>query len=250
MRLTLVHGFPGFSTELGLSYFAGVEEYLTEQFQDLDIFIPALSPPFGLDTTPHRAGQLLELLQQRFDAPEKIHIIAHSGGGLDARLLASPAPATPQAAAGLNFGPRLATVTTIATPHHGALIADLLAGSAGDAAHVIPAIDNLADAIRGYTTAALEDFNRQYVDAPGVQYFSYAGTKFYRPPFQLSGPLIRVKDGPNDGWISVRSASYGQFVESVDADHFQEVGLDPEGFDHLQFFGQIVDRLGGVRKQN
>ncbi len=243
-----MHGFPGFSTEFGLSYFAGVEDYLNAQFQDLDIFIPALSPPFGLDTALHRATQLLELLQGRFDAAEKIHVIAHSGGGLDARLLASPAPATAAGPAGLNFGSRLATVSTIGTPHHGALIADLLAASAADVAGVIPAIANFADAIRGYTTAAMLNFNRQYVDAPGVQYFSYAGTKFLRAPFQLSGPLIRLKDGPNDGWISVRSATYGQFVETVEADHFQEVGLDPKDFDHLQFFGQIVQRLGGVRK--
>jgi triacylglycerol lipase len=248
MRITLVHGFPGFSTEFGLSYFVGVEDYLNAQFQDLDIFIPALSPPFGLDTTAHRATQLLELLEGRFDATEKIHIIAHSGGGLDARMLASPAPATATQPAGLNFGSRLATVTTIATPHHGALIADLLASSAGEVAEVIPVIDNLADAIRGYTTAAMQDFNNQYVDAPGVQYFSYGGTKFFRAPFQLSGPLIRIKDGPNDGWISVRSATYGQFVDTVDADHFEEVGLDPAGFDHLEFFGQIVGRLGGVRR--
>lgn len=240
MLITLVHGFPGFSTELGLSYFRGVADFLGSHFQNMDIFIPALSPPFGLDTTPDRATQLLELLEGRFDASEKIHVIAHSGGGLDARLLASPA--------GLQFGPRLATVTTIATPHHGALIADLLAGSAGEAAALIPAIDKIADAIRGYTTSAMETFNRQYVDDTGVRYFSYAGTKFFREPFHLSGPLIRVKDGPNDGWISVRSATYGEFIETVDADHFQEVGLDPDGFDHLTFFGQIVKRLGGVPK--
>jgi hypothetical protein len=91
-------------------------------------------------------------------------------------------------------------------------------------------------------------FNLQYADAPGVQYSSYGGTRDFRAPFHLSGPLIRLEDGPNDGWISVRSATYGQFIEAVDADHFQEVGLDPKDFDHLQFFGQIVERLGGVRR--
>ena len=187
MRVTLVHGFPGFSTEFGLSYFRGVQNFLEAQFQNMDVFVPALSPPFGLDTTPHRAAQLLELLQNRFDASEKIHVIAHSGGGLDARLLASPA--------GLNFGARLASVTTIGTPHHGALIADLLADPARDAERLIPAIDNLADAIRGYTRAALEGFNAKYGDAPGVPYFSYGGTKFLRPPFTLSGPVILAEEG-------------------------------------------------------
>lgn len=240
MRLTLVHGFPGFSTEFGLSYFRGVEDFLNSQFQNMDIFIPALSPPFGLDTAPHRATQLLELLQGEFDASEKIHLIAHSGGGLDARMLASPA--------GLNFGPRLATVTTIGTPHHGSLIADILASGAEAVAAAIPAIDNFADATKGYTGAAMKSFNAKFTDAPGVSYFSYAGKKMLRPPFSLSGPIIFAKEGPNDGWISVQSATYGTFVAAVDADHFEEVGLDPGGFDHLQFFGQIVDALGGVRK--
>ncbi|MDR0315764.1 MAG: hypothetical protein LBH97_02565, partial [Treponema sp.] len=47
---------------------------------------------------------------------EKINIIAHSKGGLDSRYLIWK----------YNYGDRVASLTTISTPHHGAEIADLI----------------------------------------------------------------------------------------------------------------------------
>lgn len=47
---------------------------------------------------------------------EKLHLIAHSKGGLDARYLLSS----------LGYGDRAASLTTISTPHHGSRTMDLL----------------------------------------------------------------------------------------------------------------------------
>ena len=152
MRIALVHGFPGFSDIFGIAYFRGVQERLKGRFRDLDIFAPQLAGPFGLDSTPRRAAQLAGLLKERFPGPEKVHIIAHSGGGLDARLLAAPAP-------GLDFGSRISSITTISTPHHGSPVADVLAEAAEEVAHLLPSLGGLAEAIRGYTKSEVEDFN-------------------------------------------------------------------------------------------
>jgi triacylglycerol lipase len=46
----------------------------------------------------------------------KVHIIAHSMGGLDSRYLISK----------LGYGDRVASLTTISTPHRGSAIADVL----------------------------------------------------------------------------------------------------------------------------
>ena len=52
-------------------------------------------------------GRMEELLAQT--GAEKLHLIAHSKGGLDARYLLSS----------LGMGAYAASLTTIATPHHG-----------------------------------------------------------------------------------------------------------------------------------
>src|SRR5713226_501622 len=118
MRIVLAHGFSGFvEIDLGditITYFKGVKDHLNAVFCDLEILTPGVHP---FDPTAERAGQLDS--QMPGDGV-RAHIIGHSAGGLDARYLAAPPP-------GLGRGNKVASITTIATPHHGSVIADLLA---------------------------------------------------------------------------------------------------------------------------
>ncbi len=65
---------------------------------------------------------------------EKVNIIAHSMGGLDTRVLVS----------GMGYGDRVASVTTISSPHRGTAVADVALGLVPGAADT--AIDALAKA--------------------------------------------------------------------------------------------------------
>ena len=67
----------------------------------------------------------------------------------------------------------------------------------------------------GFTTAAMEEFNRRNPDVPGVYYESVACV--------MSSPLSDINlstanfvlsriEGPNDGLVSVESASWGEHV--------------------------------------
>ena len=82
-------------------------------------------PPYS--PVPERAA----IWQQRLEhvlaetGAEKVNIIAHSMGGLDARYLISVN----------RFHKRVASLTTVATPHHGSSIASF-PGTAGQAARM------------------------------------------------------------------------------------------------------------------
>lgn len=66
------------------------------------------------------------------EGEEPIHIIGHSTGGLDARLLASPSVRLPGVGAKeLAFLPRVRSITTMNTPHYGTPLAAFFATKSG-----------------------------------------------------------------------------------------------------------------------
>lgn len=66
------------------------------------------------------------------DGKTPIHIVGHSTGGLDARLVASPTARLPGVSASeLAWLPRLASITTMNTPHYGTPLAAFFATVSG-----------------------------------------------------------------------------------------------------------------------
>ena len=162
-----------------------------------------------------------EALCARIDAilsetgAEKVHLIAHSKGGLEARMAASS----------LGYGGKIASVTTVATPHHGSKTIDrLMKLPRGVFSLAALAVNNWIrlvgdrkpDFLRvceGFTTAHMEDFNRNNPDVPGVRYRSYACVMSH--PFSdinlsTANFILDRLEGPNDGLVSVESASWGE----------------------------------------
>ena len=146
---------------------------------------------------------------------EKLNLLAHSKGGLEARMLASS----------LGFGERIASITTIATPHRGSKTVDRLFGIPKGLFNLAAfAVDNwirlvgdrkpdFLEVCRGFTTAHMAEFNRQNPDVPGVFYQSFACV--------MSHPLSDINlstanfvvgriEGENDGLVSVDSARWGE----------------------------------------
>ena len=139
--IMLVPGFFGFAKLGGVRYFRHVEKILDARFQQAGQevrIIPVSTSPTG--SIRRRARQLADaLLQAAPSAHEQIHIVGHSTGGLDARLLATP---------GVSLGPRvddfhqrIKTVVTLATPHYGTPIAAFFSNLAGK--HLLFAISLL-----------------------------------------------------------------------------------------------------------
>lgn len=117
-------------------------------------------------------------------ATAKVNLVAHSMGGLDARYLASS----------LGYASKIASITTISTPHGGSAVADVGLRFVSGEGKISDALDALAAAFgRTFTEddlatntdlhAALESlseknapaFDAQNPDQTGIYYQSYAG---------------------------------------------------------------------------
>lgn len=259
--IVLAHGFDASTTNRWSFY--RVEDALRA---DGHVVYAAHVSPYK--SVPERAKQLagevdhaIDLCRQHAGCDaSKVHIIAHSMGGLDSRYLVSK----------LGYGDRVASLTTISTPHRGSRIADVLLA-------VIP--DDLDGAVnamasvwaRSFTSADLAEgsdvegalrsisesytqgtFNAEVPDDPRVTYLSYAGvssvlgipnpadvaacegklsTRWHTRDVMdasLVGAAGFVAHGtemrPNDGMVMVESAKWGKFMGCIPADHLDEVG--------------------------
>jgi triacylglycerol lipase len=122
--VVLVHGICGFE-EVRLfgwrrSYFAKVGEHL--RMLGVTVHHARLPP---LAAVPERAARLADFI--RAIPAERVNVIAHSMGGLDARY----------AIAKLGAAERIASLVTIGTPHHGTPLADLVGNGPARAARAL-----------------------------------------------------------------------------------------------------------------
>src|SRR5262245_21597652 len=118
MNIVLAHGIYGFRTLFGVNYFNGVKEFLEQAFlaPPVRVLVSEVAPAGRIELRGAQLGrQILEALQTgKLDRIAKVHIIAHSMGGLDARFCLSPGnPDNITATA------RVASLSTISTPHWG-----------------------------------------------------------------------------------------------------------------------------------
>ena len=176
---------------------------------------PALSPTAGVAV---RARELKQFLDRH--APgESVHIIAHSMGGLDARYMISC----------LGMSRRVLSLTTLGTPHRGSPVADW---GVQRLKHLLRPIFQFFDvptqAFYDLTTTKCKSFNERVIDAPSVRYFSVAGEhdgSDWRPEWLAPYFLVHQAEGPNDGLVSITSASYGESVDIWQGDHLSLVNF-------------------------
>ena len=199
-----------------------------------------------------------QIVNFRFPDPDgKIHVIAHSMGGLDTRF------ALHRNLSGLTA--RVASLSTIATPHRGSPIADLLVAPAPGLLDLRRkayealrgAIDRFGlsiGALGDLTTASAERFDHDHPDIGGVACHCYAGNGAESFPLRLMSDYIRrvgrtAEERDNDGLVSVASASWKPLAEPPwPTDHLGEVGHDlmppafASSFPHLAALQRVVAR--------
>jgi len=131
-HVVLVPGFFGFGALGDLNYFAGVTETLTAEFKRRYLPVRVVEvPTLPTASIRHRAATVLETLAdvaRRDDGP--IHVIAHSTGGLDARLAIAPTASLPTSV-GFKLYDRICALVTIATPHFGTPLASFFSSAMG-----------------------------------------------------------------------------------------------------------------------
>jgi triacylglycerol lipase len=151
---------------------------------------------------------------------ERVNIIAHSKGGLDSRYMIWKYGSSSTAA----------SLTTIASPHHGAEVADLLcrAGifrtklsrglmSALEKFYGCRAPD-IFKALEGLTPGRVKEFNETAGRDPGVYYqaiYSTLDRALEDPLFLYTHRYIRGISGNNDGLVSEASARWGENCRKI-----------------------------------
>ncbi len=128
-HIVLVPGLFGFAKLGGFDYFLHVEEALATRYLahgESCEFVLVSSPPTG--SIVYRTEMLMDAITQSCaDGAGSIHLVGHSTGGLDIRLLCAPT-AWPDPPAWFE---RVRTVTSISTPHYGTPLAYFLTTLAG-----------------------------------------------------------------------------------------------------------------------
>jgi triacylglycerol lipase len=222
----------------GLHYFRGIKSFLDDD---------------GFSTHHTRVGFASRLTERSADlkaqveeilkatGAAKAHVIAHSMGGLDGRAMI----------ARLGMADKVASLTTIGTPHHGTSFADFKLKRGGD--KLIESVANAID-FRGFedlTRDACKKFNDEVRDAEaanGVYYQTYSASEGRDATFiflQPSWDIITKEEGDNDGLVPLTSQAWQpelvssdgksrkkvvqkKFADSsgkvIPADHLNEVG--------------------------
>lgn len=249
----LMHGLGALVFPWRKSQLHPVATYLRQH--GIRAYAPNVAPYAPIAQRAERWCQHLQTILEETRAP-KAHLIAHSMGGLDARYLISC----------LDGYRYVASLTTIATPHQGTTLAQLIL----ERPHVIRRwLDRLArrlsylllpdepaallEAVAQLTPAYLTDvFNPEVPDCPDIPYFSWAGMAgpgTNVPITPCIAPLARYiyrHEGLNDGYVSVQSARWGHFLGTLPVDHLRQVGvhLGPGArFQEKMFFRYLCFRL-------
>jgi triacylglycerol lipase len=136
-RIYFSPGMFGFGRLASYDYFAHVERALSERFRaagdDIETHVVHVSPTASIR---RRAEKLAELVAStcNFPTPDRgpIHLVGHSTGGLDARIVASPGVSLAVAPRALAWLSRLASVTTMNTPHFGTPLATFFTTLSGE----------------------------------------------------------------------------------------------------------------------
>ncbi len=229
-HLYLSPGMFGFGRLGSYNYFGHVERELSARFaaagQEVVVHVIEDLPTASIR---RRATRLAEVVSQT-SGEEPVHLLGHSTGGLDARLVASPATRSiPESL--LAWLPRLRSITTMNTPHFGTPLASFFSTVRGQ--QVLAALSIL-------TVAGLS-LGAQPLAATSMILGFLRGSD--RLPFK-----IRMLDRSVESVIGLvddaRNPAVRSFLAAIEDDQGSMIQLSPESMD--LFAAGFEDRPGVV----
>lgn len=257
--LLLVHGM-GFRDYKHIGYWGRIPKALEEL--GCQVYFGGQDSSGAIATNAqHLAQRIDEILKQT--GAEKVNILAHSKGGLDSRYAIST----------LGMGDKVASLTTMATPHHGSKTVDKLLKFPDWMVRFVGWCADIWFRVLGdrhpssyrvfhsFTTKEAAAFNKNNPDYPGIYYQSYAFVmKNPLSDFLMWLPNVVVNsiEGPNDGLLPPEAVRWGDFQGTFTGagrrgiSHCDEIDLrrrplcrkKSEGVtDMAQFYQQAVRRL-------
>ncbi len=200
--------------------------------------------------------RILDILEKT--KKDKINIIGHSKGGLEARYVASR----------LGMDEHISSITTLGSPHRGTHLADIILGRLPLPKFATARLVNLYATLMGdkrpdslravvqVTTQGMNQFNEEVPDSSKVYYQSYASHVNKEYPnilWKTIAYIIRPYEGKNDGMVGIESCKWGNYkgiIQSGTASsvsHADMVGLTQffgnPNFDARIFFTDVIHEL-------
>jgi len=218
----LAHGMAATDDMLGvIDYWWGIENAIENEGGN--VYVTKVN---CMDSTENKGKQFRDELARvlAISGASKVNIIGHSHGGLYSRYAISNLTLD-----GQSVSKKVASLTTLCTPHRGSSAADVIVGLAGDTGGWLIGVatdwiygflmgdqnpqsyDNAITVTRNYVQNV---FNPNTPNKSGIYYQSYA-TKIKTITADMvlepTWLLIKFYEGANDGLVSETSAKWGNY---------------------------------------
>ena len=228
----LCHGYGGFSSLLSPTPMH--KPCMRLRGLGIQAFAPNIVPYATIETRAEEWAGIINKLKTKYGY-KKMNVVAHSMGGLDMRY----------AIGKLGVADSVASLTTIATPHHGTSLAELVLNSPDTIREKLAEfIDWFGESIypstKSNAAAAVQQLTREYVvdtfnpaipDADNIVYFSYSaavgkGTaEPLHPIYKIQNQLIFQNEGVNDAFVTDESAKWGKHVGTIPVSHLEQIDI-------------------------
>lgn len=235
--IVLHHGLMGVGDlqvgPLKLAYFRGIDRAIRDRGHPLIVTRVHPTGPIELRARQLKE-QILRNLKQLGRERDRIIVVGHSMGGLDARYMIKE----------LGMDDRVAALLTVTTPHRGSPYADWCMETLGRRLGGMRLMNMLGLDVRAcadLTTESCRRFNRVIPNVPGVQYFSVSASRPWHrvPPFALHAfRIVSAAEGENDCLVSVKSSTWGEHLGVWPADHFHTI--------NHRFIVELKDPTGDI----
>jgi len=224
-----------------IPYFLGIDQAIRRRGHPL--IVPRVHPCASI---ARRAEQLKQTILSQLcnlgRPDDRVVVIAHSLGGLDARYMLSK----------LDMAGRVSALVTISTPHRGSPYADWCVDHLGrqfGGLWLMGLFGIDVGGILDLTTEHCRQFNQTVPDVPGVKYFSVSAARQRNqvPAFaRHAHRTVYEIEGDNDGLVSVKSSTWANHMGVWPADHWHTINRhrpnDPTG-DISPYYLGVLDRL-------
>ncbi len=230
--LFMCHGYGGIA---GLVRPAPIHEpCMTLRGHGIHAFAPNIVPYAEISTRAEQWAEKIEQLKEQYGY-EKFNIVGHSMGGLDMRYAIS----------NMDIADSVASLTTIATPHRGTSLAELVLTTPGILKEKLGDVfdwfgESIFPNAKSNAVAAVEQLTREYLsdefnpavkDHESVKYYSFSaavgrGTNHpLNPIYRYQNMHIYNQEGLNDSFVSVESAIWGEHIQTTPLSHMEQLDI-------------------------
>lgn len=215
-------------------YFRGILKAI--RASGVEAFAPRVHPLAGVY---RRTWMLAQRIEKKYgDSP--IHLIGHSMGGLDIRLLATD-PA---------WSKRILSITTIGTPHLGTPLADLAARKLSLLYQGLEKFGVTLDGLRQISRRHTVQLTADWQEPERAARWSIAGVPLNDAIFfglRPSHSFLSRWEGPSDGLVPQESAEgWGEPLPPWPHDHFRQINWMTPPWVHPSVIRAYMDLLSRI----